>query len=162
MASVYISTADAVVTAINAGVSAGSFIRSFEAARGYDVTADLEDLYGQLRVDVVPAPIPGGINSRGGFVYQPQIDIGIRYKFGQPDENNQGLIQLGEIDAYVELLEQINEHLRSAAYRRLPAYTSACCMKSEIRAPWIQKHLLAWRQYTGLLRLTYFVEKDLS
>lgn len=158
MSSVYISTADAVVAAINAG----SFVRTFEATRGYDVTADLEGLYGQLRVDVVPAKYDQRQDTRSSIEYRPQIDVGIRYKFAQSDESNQGDIQFDEIDAYVELLEQINEHLRKPAYRRLPGYTAAVLLSSEIRAPWLPKHLSAWRQYTGLLRLTYSIEKELS
>lgn len=158
MAAILTSVADAVVSAINAG----TFVRSFVAERGYDVTADLEDLYGVLRVDVVPANETNRQDTRTTREYRPQIDVGVRYKFHPADEDNQGLIAVSEVDAYVELLEQINNHLLSTTYRRLPDYRSAVCVGSEIPAPWIPKDLIGIRQYTGILRMTYSVEKELA
>jgi hypothetical protein len=89
-----------------------------------------------------------------------QIDIAVRYRFGSSEQETDGSIDVDEIKVYVDLLEEIGEVLADRDNRILSDKIDAVWTGNEIRVPWVPDHLRQNRQYTGILRATYVVDKD--
>jgi sulfite reductase beta subunit-like hemoprotein len=101
-------------------------------------------------------------DSRSSLAYNALIDVAVRYKFAAATQIYATQeIDLTYIEEYVDLLEAIAEHLATPGNRALTAKTDATWLRNEMRAPWVPEHIREHRQYTGIVRATYYVAKDL-
>jgi hypothetical protein len=150
-------TAEAVKTLI----AAGSFSKTVDPVLAYSTDLELEDA-GTLHVDVVAAGLSQAPDSRSSLEYNALIDVAVRYRFGASERQSATQqVTLANIEGYVDLLEEIAEHLATPANRALSTKTDATWIRNEIRVPWLPQHLRENGQYTGIFRATYYVAKDL-
>jgi len=122
-----------------------------------DWDEQLEDL-DCLHVDVVPAGFSETeIDDRGDIAYLVQTDIGIRKRFTQDHQSsNTSRIELAHLAQLALLTEQLYEHFAAAsAAARLPTLTQAVYSSSEIKAPYLRKHLRELRQWTSIISITH-------
>lgn len=150
-------TAEAVKALIDA---ATTLSKSFTPSFVYDTELPLEDA-DSLHVDVVLAGGSQVPDSRISLRYEVLVDVAVRYRFGTSEQETDGSIDVDEIEAYMALLEEIAELLADPDNRSLATKTTATWVGNEIRFPWVPAHLSQYRQYTGILRATYAVAKDL-
>jgi hypothetical protein len=156
MASVLITTADAVVEELN-NPTGHTWSRTFNAGRNFgDWKLPLEDSEDEVRVDVFPlASMPCESETRESLVYTPTIAVVVRYKFRQADaDEDTGRPEAEIIDELIAFLEEINEHF---AFLHLG---DAAWDRSEV-IPLAVEHLANPRQYTGMVRLTYLYSQGL-
>lgn len=160
MASVLVSVADGIVSELEAG----SFVVSISPERSYgEWEEDLTDL-DTLHVDVVPVSTETVLSARRRLAYTCTVDIAVRQRFGVEDQQQStGRVKRADVDQLVELVEQINEYMIDPdnSGRRLASYTAAAWKESEIRAAYVRDHLRGWRQFTGIVRAVYEVDKSL-
>lgn len=150
-------TAEAIRDLLNAG----SFSLSFTAATTYDAELPLEDM-GTLHVDVLSASMTQEPSSRSSVGYNIGVDIAVRYRFGVTDQvSATQQVDIDTVGAYIALLEEIAEHLADPDNRVLAITGKASWLRNEIRMPWVPQHMRENRQYTGIMRATYFSDKDL-
>lgn len=153
---VLVQIADAVTAALN-GASAGTFAADFTAVRSYadwdDQLTDAE----QLRVDVVPFYAPTlELDGRGFVGGEAMVDIGIRKKFSQAEqESTTGRISAAAVDELLLLVEQVARYLVTDRFTALDSTCGAVWQKTEVRAAYIRDHLRLWGQFTGYVRLTF-------
>jgi hypothetical protein len=160
MGAVLTDVADAVVALLVAGNTANAFTPSISPVRGYDVKLLLDDL-DVLRCDVVASSRRVRPISRLTVEVECDVDIGIRKKFTAADIGSDGKVLNASVDALVHLLEQIEEYIATAARKRL-ATPKAGWLQSVVLAPWDSEHLLQSNQFTGITRVTYRVQRDLT
>lgn len=135
--------------------------KAFAASVEYDSELSLEDL-DTLAVTVVPAGITQEPMARGSVGYNVQIDIAVRYRFGVTDQDSgTQAVDIGVIGEYGQLLEEIAECVAKPENRVLQTTPPASLQRNEIRAPWVPQHLHENRQFTAIVRATYFVNKAL-
>jgi hypothetical protein len=152
--------ADLVAAALNAH-DFGEGVQ-FQAERSYaDWDLKLEDA-NELHVDVVPVNLPSAVlNSRGNAGYDVTVDVGLRKRFTQQEsEEHTGRIDLAEVDRLVYLLEQMHELL--CGYDKRVLASNVAWQASTITDAFVPEHLRQNRQYTGLMRLTYRVKRELE
>ncbi len=134
-----------------------------EAERSYaDWELGLTDA-GELHVDVVAVTteqktelVARGARAR----YTVPIDIAVRYRFGEQDQDDQsGRIDVAKIDGLVLLVEQIHEQFLP---NRLTEFTDAVWVETKILVCPLLKHLRELRQFTGIVRVTFEAVKDLA
>jgi len=142
--SVIVNIADAVVTVLNDAAS--PLTGQAVAARHYQPVFDLQDMK-DLHVTVVPRGVEMTSASRIQVQSDVQIDIGIQKKLTTD--------QLAEIDALMELVDQIAGYLRQRAL----AFSggAAVWVRSENTPIYAPEHLDQLRQFTSVLTLTYRV-----
>lgn len=144
-------------------LDAASLSLAFDASLSYDSELPLEDL-DSLHVDVLAASLLQEPASRGSVGYNIGVDIAVRYRFGVADQvSTTQQIDVDSIGDYITLLEDIAEHLADPDNRVLTAVTGKpTWLRNEIRFPWVPQMLRENRQYTGIMRATYFAESDLA
>lgn len=128
----------------------GLFSTDFTPERSY-ADEDMElTAAGELRVDVV---IVGEANielhDRAHLGADFILDIGVRYKFGTDEQGADGRIANDAVAPYELLLQEL---LVFVAKKRL---TDAVWKGSEVRTRRVNKHLREWKQFTGILRVTF-------
>lgn len=158
MASVLITTADAVLAELNAPTG-HTWSKSFVAERNFgDWKLPLESAEDAVKVDVFPAvAIPCESRDRASLDYSPTIAIVVRYKFRQADsEADTGRPIEEVVEELNALVEEINEHF---ADPRVSIAANTHWISSEV-VPWVVEHLSNPRQFTGMARPTYRVTKD--
>ncbi len=155
-----------VAEAVKAELETGSFTLAITPERSYaDWEDELEsDEAGRIRCDVVPVQIARSeLDARGELVYMAETDIGIRRRFDNDAASwTHGRVQLGDVDQLCQLVEQIHEFFAENNGRRLSTLTGATWEASEIRASYVRDHLREWRQFTGIVRVTYRAYSELS
>lgn len=141
--SVILDIADAVVASLNAG----SFALQFQAERKYQPVFELPDLQ-TLHVSVVPKSLAITIAARDSGYFDSAIDIGVQKKVNpeQPDE----------LDALMNLVEQIADHLRMKRLENAPGAIWLGIANEPVFAP---EHLDQHRQFTSVLTVTYRVRR---
>jgi len=137
--SVVVQVADAVVASLNAG----SFSVPFVAQRRYRPTFDLAEL-DTLRVSVVPKSIEIANATRGRNQFDCVIDIGVQQKIDTDDT--------GAIDALMDLVQQIIDHLRKQQLDDLPEAAWLRIANEPVFAP---EHLDQQRVFTSVVTVTY-------
>lgn len=166
MSAVLITLADAIASEINAAEWDGLAVA---AERNYaDWELELRTL-GELHVDVVPVEYSETeLDGRGSVGYACAVDIGVRKKFGQPDLEKCGRIDLAEIDRLVLFVQELHEFFIKADStdgttigRRLQDYTDASWRETTIRSTYSAKHLREMQMFLGIVRVTYDVSKTL-
>jgi hypothetical protein len=133
-----IEIADAVTAVLNGG----SFSQPITAARHYDPTFDLSSME-TLRVSVVPRSMTSKTLDRNRVSFDYEIDVAIQQK-SEPS--------LANLDALMQLVEEIADHLRQSPLTSLPAVRFMDATNAPIYA---SDHLHELRQFTSVLTLTY-------
>jgi len=121
----------------------------------------------RLMVDVVavePAPdFKVDIASRNSLRYLIPVDIALRERFGSAQQNDDtGRIELARVDALVLLTQQIWE---SFSLERLATLEGAVWDSEhppKIAANPLRAHLREFRQFTGIVRVTFRVHSDVA
>ena len=149
------------VGAVKTLIENGTFSVSFDTYQSYDTELLLEDA-DSVRVDVVAGGMSCVSDSRVSLAYECDVDIALRYRFGvAATVAADGSIDIDDIEDYLDVLEEIGEYLADPDNRSLATKTSATWLRNTILMPWVPEHLRTNRQYTGILRATYRVAKDL-
>jgi hypothetical protein len=139
--STILDIADAVTSALNAG----PFDPALNADRRYQPAFDLADL-AALKVSVVPKSVTISNATRTDGYFDCAIDIGVQKKIADDTE----------IDALVDLVEQIADHLRQKRLDDAPEAAFVSIANEPIFAP---EHLDQQRVYTSVLTVTYRVRR---
>lgn len=114
-----------------------------------------------LYVDVVPVATalevePG---ARGKIKYTCPIDIAVRRKFGPEWQDNETLrINVREIDAMMFLVQEIHEAFTLA---RMTSFEAGTWVGTKRLVAPLKAHLRDKRQFTGIVRVTFRVDRDL-
>lgn len=135
----------------------------FDAERSYaDWAMELKDL-DTLHVDVVPSPsIDGEIEDRRHAKLTVGFDVGIRKRFGTDDQDGDtGRIERESIDELVNLVQEIWLWLIMQNYRVTDAGT-AVWKESRIVSGFSRRDLRKNRQFSGIIRTSYEVERSLG
>jgi hypothetical protein len=156
VSAILVSTADAVLNVL----ADHRFSQEFAPLRSYaDWELPLEDA-GDLRVDVVPAGSPEmELETRGSIGYTPQVDIVVRKRLAQEQQEADGTLILPEIDDLVLLVQEIAEYFMAD---RLAEFEGAAWERTQILAAFKSSHLRQYRQFTGIIRLTFKAQTDLA
>lgn len=142
------STLVAIADAVTASLNAGTFGMPFTAERLYQPSFELADL-AALKVSVVPKGVTIATASRDGSYFDCAVDIGIQKKI-DPHEGD------AEIDALVDLAEEIADHLRM---KRLEGFPEAVWLSIEHEPVVAPEHLEQQRALTSILTVTYRVRR---
>lgn len=142
------STVAAIADAVAAHINAGTFSQPVNAARMFQPAFTLEDL-AELRVSVVPRTVDIAAASRDSSVFECVVDVGVQKKL--PAEGADS-----EIDALLDLVEEITDHLR---LKRLPnapeAAWAGIAHEPVVSSESLEQH----RVFTSVLSVTYRVRR---
>lgn len=145
--SVIVQVADAVTASLNAG----TFSQEFTAQRLHQPSFDLAEL-ATLHVSVVPRSQTITNAARQSSYFDCAIDVGIQQRL-QPTEPSH---EQGQIDALLDLVQEIADHLR---HKRLDDYPDAAWLSIEHDPVVASEHLDQNRQFTSVLTATYRVKR---
>jgi hypothetical protein len=166
--SAQVEAAEAIVTALNEDV----FSQAFTAVRSYaqwQRPFEVAEALG-LQVDVIPfAPMDDELDARKSVEYMPAIDVVIRKKFTGTDVEpvpgqNQARVKTSLVDGLVALLEEIHQALvaqRLGSDTGIDPDGEIAWDEDRILATYIPAHLRDKHQYTGVIRRTHRVHRDL-
>lgn len=143
MVSTVVQVADAVVVSLNGA----TFSQPVAAERKYLPAVDLAEL-AALHVTVVPRAVAITTATRDSSYFDCTIDVGIQQKVN-PD-------QIAELDALVNLAEEIVDHLRMRALDSLPGAAWLSITHEPVFAP---EHLDQERALTSVVSVTYRVRR---
>ncbi|MGE3108352.1 MAG: hypothetical protein AB7O77_08370 [Phycisphaerales bacterium] len=142
------STIAAIADAVAAHINAGTFSQPVSAERMYQPAFTLEDL-ADLRVSVVPRTVGIAAATRDSSFFECVVDVGVQKKL--PAEGADS-----EIDALLDLVEEITDHLR---LKRLPdapeAAWAAIAHEPVVSSESLEQH----RVFTSVLSVTYRVRR---
>ncbi|GJQ27805.1 MAG: hypothetical protein HBSAPP02_28370 [Phycisphaerae bacterium] len=139
------STILTIADAVTASLNAGPFDPALNAERRYQPAFDLVDL-AALKVSVVPKSVTISNATRTDGYFDCAIDIGVQKKIADD----------AEIDALVDLVEQIADHLRQKRLDDAPEAAFVSIANEPVFAP---EHLDQQRVFTSLLTVTYRVRR---
>ena len=108
------STIATIADAVAAHLNAGTFSQAVNAVRMYQPAFTLEDL-AELRVSVVPRTTAIAAASRDSSTFECVVEVGVQKKLPADGAD-------AEIDALLDLVEEITDHLR---LKRLPGAPEA-------------------------------------
>lgn len=137
-----------IADAAAAHINAGTFSQPVNAVRMYQPAFTLEDLT-DLRVSVVPRTVGIAAASRDSSVFECVVDVGIQRKL--PAEGAEA-----EIDALLDLVEEIADHLR---LKRLPDAPEAAWAGISHEPVVSSESLEQHRVFTSVLSVTYRVRR---
>jgi len=141
------STIIIVADAVAASLNAGSFSQTFTAARHYQPSFELSDMQA-LRVSVVPKSVSIASATRQHSFFDFAIDIGVQQKINTNDPV--------EIDALMDLMDEIADHLR---LKRLDGLPEAAWLSIGHEPVFAAEHLDQQRLFTSVLTVTYRIRK---
>jgi hypothetical protein len=142
-----VSTVSDIADAVVASLNAASFSQAFTAQRKYLPAVELADLV-TLHVTVVPRAVAITTATRDSSYFDCTIDVGIQKKV-DPDEN-------GELDALVNLAEEVVDHLRMRKLDTMPQTAWMSITHEPVFAP---EHLDQERAFTSVVSVTYRVRR---
>ncbi len=143
-----------VAEAVAAELRAQTFTLNAKVERKYITDLELKD-YGTLYVDVQAGDLESEAVTRDEAEYDCEIGIAIRKRFDTEDEDAvTGEIDTKEIDRLVLLTEEIHAFFFQ---RVLAAYTDAAWVGVAFRPVYSPTHLREWRQFTGIVVVSYRV-----
>jgi hypothetical protein len=142
------STIAAIADAVAAHINAGTFSQPVSAVRMYQPAFTLEDL-ANLRVSVVPRTTAIAAASRDSSVFECVIDVGVQKKLPADGAD-------AEIDALLDLVEEITDHLR---LKRLPGAPEAAWAGIGHEPVVSSESLEQHRVFTSVLSVTYRVRR---
>lgn len=142
------STIAALADALAAHINAGTFSQPVAAARMYQPAFTLEEL-AELRVSVVPRTTAIAAASRDSSTFECVVDVGVQKKLPADGAD-------AEIDALLDLVEEITDHLR---LKRLPdapeAAWAGIAHEPVVSSESLEQH----RVFTSVLSITYRVRR---
>jgi hypothetical protein len=142
------STIAAIADAVVAHINAGTFSQPVSAVRMYQPAFTLEDL-ADLRVSVVPRTTAIAAASRDSSVFECVVDVGVQKKLPADGAD-------AAIDALLDLVEEITDHLR---LKRLPGAPEAAwagiAHEPVVSGESLEQH----RVFTSVLSVTYRVRR---
>ncbi len=142
------STIAAIADAVAAHINAGTFSQPVSAERMYQPAFTLEDL-ADLRVSVVPRTVGIAAATRDSSLFECVVDVGVQKKL--PAEGADA-----EIDALLDLIEEITDYLR---LKRLPdapeAAWAGIAHEPVVSSESLEQH----RVFTSVLSVTYRVRR---
>lgn len=142
------STISTIADAVAEHINAGTYSRPVSAERVYQPAFTLQDLK-DLRVSVVPRTVGISAASRDSSIFECVIDVGVQQKL--PAENEQA-----EIDALLDLVEEIADHLRLARLPEAPeAAWAGISHEPVVSSESLEQH----RVFTSVLSVTYRVRR---
>jgi hypothetical protein len=148
-----------IAKAVTVQIAAATFSQTFTPERSYaewDVELKDED---ELHVDVVVVTTEqtADLSSQSTVKYLVPVDIGVRKKFG-PDKQNDdtGRIQIESVDELVLLVQEIHELFTP---QRLTGFDPGVWQETKIVVSPATKHLREMRQFTGIVRVTFRVDR---
>lgn len=139
--STILDIADAVVASLNAG----TFAQPVQAERRYQPTFELPDL-AELKVSVVPKAVTITNATRTDGYFDCAVDVGVQKKIADD----------AEIDAMVNLVEELADHLRQKRLDDAPEAGFVSIANEPVFAP---EHLDTQRVFTSVLTVTYRVRR---
>ena len=142
------STIAAIADAVVAHINAGTFSQPVSAVRMYQPAFTLEDL-ADLLVSVVPRTTAIAAASRDSSVFECVIDVGVQKKL--PADSTDAAI-----DALLDLVEEITDHLR---LKRLPGAPEAAWAGIAHEPVVAGESLEQHRVFTSVLSVTYRVRR---
>ena len=134
-----------IADAVTAGLNAGPFDPALGAERRYQPAFELPEL-ADLKVSVVPKSVTITNATRESGYFDCAIDIGIQKKIADDTE----------VDALVNLVEQIADHLRQTRLDSFPGAAFVSIANEPVFAP---EHLDTQRVFTSVLTVTYRVRR---
>ena len=107
--------------------------------------------------------VVGGGNSAGQGAlflarYAREVDIVIRQRLAEHQQEADGSLVLPEIDDLIYLVEEMAEHF---VVDRFSQFESVVWQRTQILAAYKPSHLRQHRQFTGIIRLTFSATTDL-
>jgi len=142
------STIAAIADAVAAHINAGTFSQPVSAERMYQPAFTLENL-ADLRVSVVPRTVGIAASSRDSSLFECVVDVGVQKKLPAAGED-------AEIDALLDLVEEITDHLR---FKRLPDAAEAAWAGIAHEPVVSSESLEQHRVFTSVLSVTYRVRR---
>jgi hypothetical protein len=163
MSAVEVSIADAMVD----GLASASLSQSFTPVRSYaDWVQPLEHddtlKESTLYVDVVPVATGQEIEAASQVTlgYTCPIDVAVRYKFGQDKmDSDNGRVVLAEIDKLMLLVQEIHELF---TLRRMQSFVEAAWQGTKRLVAPHKPHLRDFRQFTGIVRVTFTAHRKVA
>jgi hypothetical protein len=140
MPATILALADAVVEQLNAT----AFSQPLVAVRHYLPVFELSEMTA-LKVSVVPRSVSSKALDRNRDSFDFKIDVAVQRKVEPTLEN---------LDALLELVEEIADHVRS---QPLASFPQARCTEVANEPVYAAEHLEELRQFTSVLTLTYRV-----
>lgn len=151
------NVADAVVSALKGQ----TFARTIDPQRNWG-TKDTEiSTLKTLRCDVVPVRhSEADAQTRGHLTYQTEVDVVLRYKFAQDQQDECGNIPNADVDPLILLTEEIHEYL---VHKTLDDDAEQGPYWRSVRLLWCpyKMDLRDRRQFTSLIRVTFETDKEL-
>jgi len=141
--STVVNVADAVVASLNGA----AFSQPVTAERKYLPAVDLAEL-ATLHVTVVPRAVSITTATRDSSYFDCTIDVGVQKKVN-PDD-------LAELDALVNLAQEIVDHLRMRQLDAMPYAAWLSIANDPVFAP---EHLDQERAFTSVVSVTYRVRR---
>lgn len=151
-----------VAKAVASLLEAATFSQPIEVSRNYgeqDATLQLEEPSPNY-VDVVAVTTKqtADLSARSKLKLDVPIDIALRRKFPAAEQDTQtGAIVVDDIDGLAFLFEEM---FLAFVKVSLPAFDSAIWQTTEITVVPDLKQLREWRQFTGVIRVTFRVDKE--
>ena len=140
MPATIIAIADAVVAQLNAA----PFSQPVMAVRHYQPVFEFSEMT-ELKVSVVPRSLASKALDRNRDSFDYWIDVAVQRKI-EPT--------LGNLDALMELVEEIADHFRR---QPLAGFPQARCTEVENAPVYAAEHLEEFRQFTSVLTLMFKV-----
>lgn len=142
------STIAAIADAVAAHINAGTFSQPVSAERMYQPAFTLEDL-ADLRVSVVPRTVGIAAATRASSLFECVVDVGVQKKL--PAEGADA-----EIDALLDFVEEITDHLRLSRLPDAPeAAWAGIAHEPVVSSESLEQH----RVFTSVLSVTYRVRR---
>ena len=158
MAAVSVSIAEA-VKAMLASAAISQAIAPERSYADWELALDGGDA---LHIDVVAVTTEQKIelSSRGTNRFLVPVDIAVRKRLG-PDkqDDDTGRIKVDEVDALCLLVEEIHELF---APHRLTDFDTGIWQENKILVCPLLAHLKTMRQFTGIVRVTFRVDKAVT
>ena len=130
-----------------------------------DLDLKLEEASG-IYLDVVPVSTGSRVEyaTVSKFRHTVPIDIAIRKKLSASDRDSQtGRISTSSMSPLVKLWQQMFEFFQPSQPSnfgfQLSTVIDAAWEETQPTAIWVRKHLHEWGQYTGLIRVTFTVDR---
>lgn len=136
------------------------FSLAFACERSYaDWELPLEESADALRVDVAPVgTMPADLDTREASEYRPACDIVVRRRMLPANYvTSTKRLSLAKVDELVKLVEEIHDFLCAERLSKLP---DAVWQETRILAAYKPSHLRTYHQFTGIVRVTYAIDKS--
>jgi hypothetical protein len=123
---------------------------------------DDKSIEDQLYVDVVPVAtaLETETSSRATLAYTCPVDIAVRRRFSTKFQDRDTLrINVREVDALMYLVQEIHEEFTLA---RMQDFEAGAWMETKRLVAPLKSHLRDMRQFTGIVRVTFRVDRKVA